>query len=61
VEQSSDNYPYPYAIDSEVASFTWTGKSEKEIDETYEDSQNVKYAINNEFNVKISKRDIEFN
>jgi hypothetical protein len=43
-----------------MASFTWRGKSEREIDETYEDSHNVKYAIDNEFNVKIKKHEVEF-
>jgi hypothetical protein len=55
-----DSYPYPYYIDSQVPNFTWTAKSEQEIEETYEDPLNVKFSIGNEYNVKIQKRQVEF-
>ncbi len=35
-------------------------KSEEQLDETYEDRENVKYQIRDELNVKISKLQVEF-
>ena len=35
-------------------------KSEEQLEETYEDRENVKYQIRDELNVKISKLQVEF-
>jgi hypothetical protein len=48
-----DSYPYPYYIDSQIPTFSWTNKTEQEIEETFDDPMNVKFKIDNEFNVKI--------
>lgn len=38
----------------------WVSKKEDEISETFDDQLNVKYRIQNEFNVKIKKHEVEF-
>ncbi|CDW90641.1 UNKNOWN [Stylonychia lemnae] len=53
----SELYPYPYAIQN---SWDWNSKSEEEIESTFEDQENVKYNIQNEYNITMKKADIEF-
>lgn len=54
VDIEKDNYPYPYLIEDEVAA--WKEKTAEEIEETVEDARNVRFAIKDEYNVKIAKQ-----
>ncbi len=56
-DNESESYPYPYQI---VNAWDWKQKDNKEIEETFEDQQNVKFQVLNEFNVSMKKQEIEF-
>lgn len=60
-EAEAESYPYPYELaPADQDSADWLAKEAGVVDETFDDRQNVKYAIANEFKVKIKKLDIEF-
>lgn len=60
-EAEAESYPYPYELaPADQDSADWVAKREEEVNETFDDRQNVKYAISNEFKVKIKKLEVEF-
>jgi len=56
-EIEAENYPYPMNI---ANTWEWKTKDEREIEDTYDDSENVKFQFQNEYNITIKKQEIEF-
>lgn len=56
-ETEAKNYPYPLNI---ANTWEWKVKDEKEIEDTYDDGENVKFSLLNEYNISMKKREIEF-
>jgi hypothetical protein len=68
-EAEAESYPYPYQIDPHewsesnplsASAKDWVPKKEEEVNETFDDNENVKYRIKNEFDIKIKKQEVEF-
>lgn len=54
-DSQPSKYPYPYAIDN-----TWDWKTLDQIQDTMDDSENVKYNLQQEFNITMKKKEVEF-
>jgi len=55
-EHVAENYPYPLKIENA----DWQEKSSEEVNSTFDDSENVKYKIQREFDLELKKREIDF-
>lgn len=57
IQIESDSYPYPYQIQNY---WEWSVKGEQEIEETFDDNDNVKFKIQNEYKITMKKPEIDF-